>query len=243
MRKLASILLIIILILLNSIVVNATKIAELTFSSNSQNVDINSEITIYLKLNSVSEIEGLTGLSAILNYDKDIFELVKISGEEDWSVRIGENGKMTALSQVIGGESSGNIMKIELKAIKKPEEGTAAVELKNIMLTDGKVEEPHDDISYKINIRGQSTSPDLPENPDVDGENNNNLNNTEQESEDKNTSSLSVSGTTTQQNTTNDGTTSNTKLPAAGLNVTIILVLVLAIILGTAALVKYRKNK
>ncbi len=242
MRKLASILLIIILVVLNSIVVNAAKIAELTFSSNSQNVDINSEITIYLKLNSVSEIEGLTGLSAILNYDKDIFELVKISGEEDWSVRIGENGKMTALSQVIGGESSGNIMKVTLKAIRKPEERTAAVELKNIMLTDGEVEEPHDDISYKINIRGQSTSPDLPENPDVDSENNN-LNTTVQESEDKNTSSLSVSGTTTQQNTTNDETASNTKLPATGLNVTIILVLVLAIILGIAALVKYRKNK
>ena len=225
MRKLASILLIIILVVLNSIVVNAAKIAELTFSSNSQNVDINSEITIYLKLNSVSEIEGLTGLSAILNYDKDIFELVKISGEEDWSVRIGENGKMTALSQVIGGESSGNIMKVTLKAIRKPEERTAAVELKNIMLTDGEVEEPHDDISYKINIRGQSTSPDLPENPDVDSENNN-LNTTVQESEDKNTSSLSVSGTTTQQNTTNDETASNTKLPATGLNVTIILVLV-----------------
>lgn len=242
MRKLASILLIIILVVLNSIVVNAAKIAELTFSSNSQNVDINSEITIYLKLNSVSEIEGLTGLSAILNYDKDIFELVKISGEEDWSVRIGENGKMTALSQVIGGESSGNIMKVTLKAIRKPEEGTAAVELKSIMLTDGEVEEPHDDISYKINIRGQSTSTDLPENPDVDSENNN-LNTTVQESEDKNTSSLSVSGTTTQQNTTNDETASNTKLPATGLNVTIILVLVLAIILGIAALVKYRKNK
>ena len=121
-------------------------------------------------------------------------------------------------------------------------EGFAAVELKNIMLTDGEVEEPHDDISYKINIRGQSTSPDLPENPDVDSENNN-LNTTVQESEDKNTSSLSVSGTTTQQNTTNDETASNTKLPATGLNVTIILVLVLAIILGIAALVKYRKNK
>lgn len=242
MRKLASTLLMLVLILLNCIVVNAAGVADLTFFSNSQNVDINSEITIYLKLNSISGIEGLSGLSAVLNYDKDVFELVKISGEEDWNVRIGDNGKMTALSQVIGGVSSGNIMKIELKAIKKPEEGTAAVELKNIMVTDGiEVEEPHADISYKINVRGQSTSPDLPEKPDEDSKNN--LNTTAEESQDKNKSFLSVNETTTQDNITKDETTSKTQIPAAGLNVTIVLIIVLAIILGGAAFIRYRKNK
>lgn len=223
MKKIVSTLLMAIIILCSCIVSNAANEANLSLTSNSTTVDVGSQITLYLQLDSLSGISTVLALSTVLDYDKDVFELVSITGENAFNVMAGNRVSATHAD----GVTNGKIFKVILKAIKKPESGKAALTLKEISVVDEDEEYSLNDISYAINVKDSVVTP---------GNNtvNNNAGNTNKPvNEDKNTPV---------QNT-NDGTTANSKLPATGLDITIALFILLALVIGIASFVRYKKLK
>lgn len=235
MKKIVSSLLVSIIIMMTCIVSNAANVANLVFTSNSTSVDVGSEITIYLEVSSLSGISDLYGMAGVLDYDQDTFELVSVTGENGWQVTKGNIISMLHSD----GVTSGKIIKVVLKALKKPENGSTAVTLKQVSVTDNIEEYEQADVSYTINIKDNVVNNPADETPETnEGTNSGSTNNGPTN---QGTNQNTNQGTTQNGNSTNDNTISKVKLPATGLDVTVTILIALAVIIGVASLIRYKK--
>lgn len=226
MKKIVSTLLVSLLVLLNCVVSNATNAANLTFTSNSTSVNVGSEITVYLDLNSVSGVDTITAISGKLSYDANTFELVSVTGENSWNILSGNILSITRAQ----GATSGRILKVVLKAIKKPDNGVSVLKLTQVETTDNNDAFEQDDVSFSINVKevSQEETPTTPEENKVE-------NTTIPPAINNNTS--------TSQNKVADNTTISKKLPATGLDITIAVSIILAMIIGIASFIRYKQVK
>ena len=254
MKKLISSLLISIIILASCVVSNAANVANLAFTSNSTSVDVGSEITIYLEINSLSGVSELYGIAGKLQYDSNIFELVNVTGENNWKVSKGSILSMISDDPI----TSGKVIKVVLKAIKAPDAGSSALTLTNLSVTDNIDEYEQSNVTYTINVKETSGTPTpenpTPENPEPENptpenptpENPTPENPTPENPEPENPNPENptpTQNTTSNMNNTSDNTVSKVKLPAAGLNLTIVLLITLGVIIGVASFLRYKKIK
>lgn len=236
MKKIVSLLLVSIIIMMTCIVSNAASVANLVFTSNSTSVDVGSEITIYLEVSSLSGISDLYGIAGVLDYDEDTFQLVSATGENSWQITKGNIMSMIHSD----GVTNGKVLKVVLKALKKPENGSTAVTLKQVSVTDNIDEFEQADVSYTINIKDNVVNDPTEETPETNqGTDNGSTNQGTNQGTNQNTNQ----GSTQNGNSTNDSTTSKVKLPATGLDVTVTVLIALAVIIGVASLIRYKKIK
>lgn len=255
MKKLISSFIISIIILSNCIISNAANVADLVLTSNSTSVDVGSEIVIYLEINNLSGINELTGIAAKLNYDSNIFELVNITGENSWKVSKAKTILMISDDSV----TFGKVIKIVLKAIKVPEEGTSIVELTNISVTDNIEEYEQTNLTYKINVKNKIGT--LKPNPKPESEESNLDTDSKQEvekeespavtqehkldetSEDLKQKTDIVQNTTQNKNDITDNTVSEINTNEIVLNSLIAIIIILAVIIGITSFIRYKKVK
>lgn len=228
MKKIVSSLLVSIIIMMSCIISNAANVANLTFTSNSTSVDVGSEITVYLEVNSLSGISELYGVAGVLDYDRDTFELVSVTTENGWQKTTGNIMSLIHSD----GVTSGKIIKVVLKALKKPENGASALTLTQVSVVDLDDEYEQGDVTYTINVKENVVNP--PAEEQQPGTNT---------SEDKNTTNQGTTNQTQNGIQNNDTTTSKVKLPATGLDLTLAILIALAVIIGVASLIRYKKIK
>jgi len=228
MKKIVSSLLVSIIIMMSCIISNAANVANLTFTSNSTSVDVGSEITVYLEVNSLSGISELYGVAGVLDYDRDTFELVSVTTENGWQKTTGNIMSLIHSD----GVTSGKIIKVVLKALKKPENGASALTLTQVSVVDLDDEYEQGDVTYTINVKENVVNPPAEEQqPETNT------------SEDKNTTNQGTTNQTPNGIQNNDTTTSKVKLPATGLDLTLAILIALAVIIGVASLIRYKKIK
>ena len=228
MKKIVSSLLVSIIIMMSCIISNAANVANLTFTSNSTSVDVGSEITVYLEVNSLSGISELYGVAGVLDYYRDTFELVSVTTENGWQKTTGNIMSLIHSD----GVTSGKIIKVVLKALKKPENGASALTLTQVSVVDLDDEYEQGDVTYTINVKENVVNPPAEEQqPETNT------------SEDKNTTNQGTTNQTPNGIQNNDTTTSKVKLPATGLDLTLAILIALAVIIGVASLIRYKKIK
>lgn len=272
MKKLISSLIITVFILLSCITSNAADVVNISLKLESKDIKEGDEVVISLQIDSVSEIDGIYGIGAELEYDDEIFELINVIGVDNWNALPPQegSGRFLATCTSTFGCDSGTIAKITLKMKKAPIDGIATVVLKDIEMSDtGFNEIKYEDLSCRVIIKDPQTSssvPKLPEEttdsivPDASiGENASTAigdvaNSGATATPNKQTTTSDLGKTTeqeTEQTTKNansndtkgDSTTSKSKIPAAGLDITIVLVILSAIVIGTATFIRYKKVK
>lgn len=209
------------------------------------------EVVIDVKVSDLKSDKGIITLGATLEYDKNSLEFVKMSGADNWSNPSynDANGKLiTDRSGLTKTDES--VAKITFK-VKSTAASTSNVKLKGVEVSGGdgvfKLGEATSTIKVK---NGTSTeNPGTNSNTIID----NNKNNTSTNNASNNTVTNKTNSTSNTKNNTTKNTTTNQvkkqnvtpgKLPKAGIGSQIVIgILVIAIIVATIFLIKYKKIK
>lgn len=168
MKKLISVLTLIILLLLSSI--NYVQAAGFSFGAqaSASTVEPGDTITIDLSIADIDAGElGINTIEAVLEYDKDVFEAVTpadFAGLNNWSITYnnesGENeGKFVAVIVQDGVKENQSIGRLTLKVKEGIEAQTTNVIFKGIKTNDGTTEIPTTDktVSIKIDVPEEVT--------------------------------------------------------------------------------------
>lgn len=155
----------------------------------------NEEVVVNAKITSIDAKDGIIGLKATLEYDKNSLSFVGMTGENGWSnPSYNEANGVFVMDRNNLVNTSETILKITFK-VKEQSAQNATITLKDITVSGG--EDTKDihvaNMTKTITIKnGSSTT-----NPDVNTNTNTNTNN--------NTANNSNTNTNTNQNTNNNG--------------------------------------
>lgn len=220
--------------------------AEVNITANTQKIeDKQSTIELMISLGALENLSStngkiILGYEATLNYDSNMVESATIEGLNGWNV-IYEASTKKIVGDTGDAKANTNTAKIVLKLKENIPDGTSGkISIKNLLLTDGT-----NDFSFSKDITIEKKS-DNTTNNETNKETNNTTNSETNNTNMSNTQKTNNS-TTSGNNTTKANLTTNTKaitkLPAAGLNNTIILAIVIAIIASIIFKFKSRKIK
>ena len=204
------------------------------------------EVVVDIKISELKSDKGIITLGATLEYDKNSLEFVKINGADNWSnPSYNEaNGKcITDRSEITKTDES--VAKVTFK-VKSTAASTTNVKLNGVEVSGGdgvfKLGEATSTIKVK---NGTST-----ENPGTNSNTttNNIKNNTSTDKTSNTTVTNKTNSTTNTKNTTTNQVKKQNvtpgKLPKAGIGSQIVIgILVIAIIVATIFLIKYKKIK
>lgn len=211
------------------------------------------EVVVDVKISNLKSDKGIITLGAVLEYDKTSLEFVKMSGADNWSnPSLNEaNGKfITDRSGLTTTDES--VLKITFK-VKSTATATANIKLKEVEVSGGDGVFKLGDFASTIKIKNGTNAENPGTNSNTTTDNNKN-NTTTNNSTSKNTVTNTTTNTTTSstKNTTTTTTTNQvnkqnvtpSKLPKAGIGSQIIVgILVIAVIIATMFLIKYKKIK
>jgi len=221
MKKIISTIVIFILIISSCIVSNAAEDFKVNLTSDYGTVDVDSNITMSLELESIKKGNSLVILDGELEYDTDIFELVEFKGIGIWDIEYTtENNRFSAIPTEAEEFTNGEIGKIVLKVKKRPESGETQVVVKELKTMIGEEESTHSDLLYSISINEKIVIKTQEESDKV--------NNTKVENN-------KIDSKTKEEQNKNSVVT--------GLNITLIILLVLSFIMGIIIVIKHMKEK
>ena len=210
--------------------------ATVNITANTQKIE-DKQSTIELMI-SLGALENLSltngkivlGYEATLNYDSNIVESATIEGLNGWTA-VYEASTKKIVGDTVDAKANTNTAKIVLKLKENIPDGTSGkISIKNLLLTDGT-----NDFSFSKDITIEKKSADTANNETNSQANITNTSNTQK----TNTTTTSGNNTTKSNLTTN--TTAIKKLPAAGLNN--IIILVIGIVIITAIIFKFKSRK
>jgi len=199
----------------------------------------NDEVVIEVKTSGLSSDKGIISLGAVLEYDKAVFQYVKIAGVGEWGKPSfnEESGKLVTDRGDLG-KSDEAVFKITFKVISDSA-SISNVKIKDIEVSGGDGVFTLNGASQDVKIKSGSSQ--KPNNTNIEKPNNTNTNKPDASTEKPNNTSTNKPDTNTV--TTNNGNTINTKdniatssLPKTGdsksfkIILTIIILLVVAMV-------------
>ena len=184
MKRLAKILVLILISILILGVSGKVEASSFKFDAIAEKEEVNAGDTVKIDL-KVSEInageEGINVVEGILEYDDSIFESIKLENENDWNMtyngEIGEkNGKFLVTKMVKGVTQEEKIGQIQLQLKQGIEETETEIKVKEIKSNDGKelIDEGNRTIKIKViksDIKEPTPEKPTPEEPKEPTEN------------------------------------------------------------------------
>lgn len=220
--------------------VYAANETTLELSSNSESINAGDSITLTLSVDNTNIENGLYTLQGKINYDKDIFENVTISGINNWAADYNTSNNLFVETggTAESGAKSGGILTVTLKAKSGlTSNSSTTVTLSNMeTAADSTTKVSVEDASYTFEVKASSSTPTPTPTATP----------TPTPTKTPTPTPTSTSGGTNGGSTSgkggSDGTTSGGKLPAAGKAVISVGVIALAAIIGATGFL-YRKYK
>lgn len=250
MKKTIKIILIILILVLgilpiysNAATLNVAMNANISKTKISES-DKTVEVTLALGSFSGIAENSTLGYQGTLEYDNNVFESATVTGLNGWTVTYDPTKSTTIVADTATAKANTDIAKITFKLKSNLESGaTGNIQLKNIVLTDGTNETTYNK-TFSVTLE-KSDAKDNEKNNTTNNETSSQLNTTNTantaNTQTANTNTTSGNNTTKVNSATN--TTAIKKLPAAGLNNMIILVIGIVIIAAIIFKFKSRKIK
>lgn len=208
----------------------------------------NDKVVVDVAMDSISDAgEGIIGLEATLEYDKNNLTYEKMEGQNGWETPSynEENGSFVMLRNDLV-NTPGKVMKITFK-VKDQKNGNATITLKNITASGGidTGDIPIENISKKITIKNETVTPKPDTNTSTNTNNsgivsNNNNNNPNQA---QNPSASTEGSRNIVANTNNNNMMQNGSLPKAGAGNVVRIMLIGAFVFSIIFYVKMKKVK
>ena len=225
-RKMIIVLISVILIISISIKVKAETNDSyiISMSSNNTTVKQGQTVTISLKVEDINIQSGEKGIGSYegtIEYDKSVFETVKMSGNEEWDTPVLNEGRFTSVkTDGIVTNKSQEIGKITLKVKENAKIGSTKIEIKEFEASNGveNIATRNAEISIKVEETEKKEN-------NISGNNNVNGN--------------TSSGT---KNNIKENTTAKNKIPKAGARREVQIFTVVAIIVGICSYVMYKRT-
>lgn len=176
MKKIISLSLIILLaICLVSTSIYATSSCKVTLENNKKQVTKDEEFSINVVISDIQDEKGIFGLSAVLEYDGNSLEYVKIEEEEGWEKPSynKDNGKITILREEHYATTKQTVFKLTFKA-KVENKENVVITLKDVRTSNGIKDIKLGDLKNTITIKTNNGEDN--ENPGDNNDNNDNNN-------------------------------------------------------------------
>ena len=264
--------LIIVAIIIGAMAMQTVSAASIKFTAtpSATKVDAGKTITIDLKISDINAGElGINTLSCVFKYDENVFENVKITSKNNWSITYNDEkgneqyGTLLAMLLSAGVKTDQEIGTITLKVKENAKGKTGNINFTKIASNDGKNDIPVADKAISIKVNGTASSGDgNGSNNQIDGntekdpgnsgnnqggsQNTNNSNGSNNNSA-KNETGLNIIGSNNNENKNNNKQQENIskgKLPQTGYYETAIIVaIVVAILAIIISYIKYQKYK
>lgn len=160
--------LIIMILLIGCPIIKAKEIDTYKIELNSSNVKLkereNIEITLSIKdINIQSGEKGIGAYEGKLEYNKEVFELVEIQGNENWDSPIENEDKFISVkSDGICTNEQQVIATIIFKVKDNIKSGNETIEIKDFTASNGEISIPTDNVNLKVKIEGNSKLNILP---------------------------------------------------------------------------------
>lgn len=219
-------------------------------SGDSYNVKMNADkttlksgetVTITLKLDNIKIESGEKGLGSYegsIEYDKNIFEDLKMTGNSDWDTPFQNEGRFTS-TRTDGKcvSETQEIAKITLKVKSNAKEGDTKIQIKNFSASNAVENIPTTDTSITVKIEKEN-------NNDVGNTNNtNNTGNTTNNNNGNTNNGNKIQNSTSNQtkniisNTSAKGT-----LPKTGISTPLVIFILICGISGIYAYIRYKNT-
>ncbi len=136
--------------------VYGAEICSIDFELEQKVEEIEDEVGLLISANNFTE--KIVGVSFILNYDKDIFDISEVTAFDGWSaLPRAENSFTIYTKDYKPTDKNGNIIKIKLKLKKDKELKNFDIQLTNIkVIKDDALEERIPEIKKSINIKREN---------------------------------------------------------------------------------------
>lgn len=218
---------------------------KVNLTATSTTVKTGGTVSINLKITDVNVENGIGSCQGTVSYDKDVFELVEISGIGKWGgLASDENGNFTGArsdAQAISEEQE--ILTVELKVKDSAKAGSSEIKVSNFEAYNYDDEDGIKADNATINIKIENDNTNSPDdnkvdenvvNPDnvVDGGNNTTTDDTKQ-------NQVNV-GTKNSANV--DTSKASSKLPYAGMSKVVIVCIMISAIVGIFCYIKYKRT-
>ena len=137
------------------------EICNIDFELEPKAEEIKDEVDIVISANNITE--KIVGISFILNYDQDIFDISEVTASDGWSaLPRAENSFTIYTKDYKSTDKNGNIIKIKLKLKEDVELNNFDVQLTNIkVIKDDASEEKISEIKKSININRESNNSEV----------------------------------------------------------------------------------
>ena len=217
-KKIMVLLLSIAIILGISMTVKAETIDSYSVNLNTNKTTLKAgeTVTISLKVDNINIQSGEKGIGAYegnIEYDSNVFEDLKMSGNDEWDKPLENNGKFTSVkSDGICTSESQEIATITLKVKANAKSGNTVVNIKNFEASNGEKNISTEDKEIKFTIENDQSTVNQ----------NNNVNNN-------------------QNNNNYNASIKNGKLPYAGNSVKLIIGISIVAIIGVVVYIKYKR--
>lgn len=234
-KKIISLILIVMVILGMSITAkaaNTTDTYKINLTATNKTIKQGETITISLNVSDINIQTGDKGIGAYdgkIEYDTNVFEELKMSGNDNWDKPAENEGIFTSVnSDGLCVQEAQEIAQITLKAKSTAKLGTTTVKITGFKASNAVTKVPTDDTSINITINSASTtgSDNLGGNGSGAG-----------------TSSGTTSKTQSQTKKSTSTTTKNTKLPKTGVSNVIIGITGIVAIIGIYGYIRYMRYK
>lgn len=236
-----------IILLLIMIIISSINYTVKSASGDSYKVKMNADkttlksgdiVTISLKLDNIKIESGEKGLGSYegsIQYDKDIFEDLKMTGNSDWETPFQNEGRFTA-TRTDGKcvSETQEIAKITLKVKSNAKEGNTEIQIKNFSASNAVENISTTDTSLTVKIEKEN-------NDDV-GNTNNTGNTTNDNNVNTNNQNKIGNSTSNQIKNINSNTNAKGTLPKTGISTTLVIFILIGAISGIYAYIRYKNT-
>ena len=178
----------------------------------------NEEFSVDVKISNIQSERGFIALEAVLEYDKSSLTLVEMEGQNKWSSPIKDLSYNEATGKLVIdknglAKTDEVILKLKFK-VNENSKDTARITLKDIKASDATTPVEIAVANKNITIKGGSTTPIIPVDPDPTPD---------PEPTPNPTPDTKPQVPSTNTNTSTDNTISNNKMPKTGTNTEIVI--------------------
>ena len=168
----------------------------------------NQEVSINVVLSDIQDEKGIFGLSAVLEYDQNSLEYVKIEEQEGWEKASynKQNGIMSILREEEYATTNQTVLKITFKA-KVENKENVEITLKDVTSSNGKKDIKIGDLKSTVTIKTNNGEDN--ENPGDNNGNNNNTGNNNGNNNNNNTGNNNSGNSNSNCNNNNNNSNNN----------------------------------
>lgn len=222
-KYIISILLIVISVIFNTITYAADSSCKLSLNVGKNEVAPGTTVDVTLKISDISAGDGIVMVSGLVEYDETAFEKIEYTACTNWEKTATENYIYMNTASLEATKENQDVLKLTLTTKGDVADGTYKVSFKNIDITTDDGVFTVGDIEANVSVKKQSNDENQGGNKD------------ENQMVNKNENKVVT------VNNTKPSNTNTTILPKTGLTTYLGIIIVIAVIIGIACYVKYKK--